>query len=178
MTVLYELLRHNRWATARVFKVCAGADPALLGESAGGTIGTALETLAHLVSVEEGFSAMMGMALRQHGRAPGLEFLVTPDGLEEGYFGHELGWYAERAAALDTFLLDDVAGAGEESLEHEIWVPWLDFPMTIAKGITQVLVHNAHHRSQVFSVLGERGVKVPDLDYVIMLAKERPAVSS
>jgi len=178
MPVLHELLRHNRWATARVFKVCAGADPGLLTESAGGTIGTALQTLAHMVSVEEGFSAMMGLALQHHGVGSDFRFLVTPAGLEDGYSGHDLGWYAERAAALDTFLLDDVVGAGEEHLEDEIRVPWLDFPMTTGKGMTQVLVHNAHHRSQVFSVLGERGVKVPDLDYVIMLAKEQTAPSS
>jgi len=177
MAFLSELLRHNRWATARVFKVCAGTGPALLRENSGGTIGTALETLAHMVSVEEGFSAMMGLALSRHRAAVEFDFLVAPDGLEEGYFSHELGWYAERALALDTFLLE-VVGAAEENLEHEIRVPWLDFPMTIAKGVTQVLVHNAHHRSQVFSVLGERGVKVPDLDYVVMLAKEQSAVSS
>ena len=178
MTVLHELLRHNRWATARVFKVCAGADPAVLAESAGGTIGTALSTLAHMVSVEEGFSAMIGLALRDGGAGGDFAFLVTPTGLSDGYFEHDLGWYAERAAALDSFLLEHVAGASADHLEHEIRVPWLDFQMTVGKGLTQVLVHNAHHRSQVFSVLGERGVRVPDLDYVIMLAKERSTAPS
>ena len=167
MSELSELLRHNRWANARVFKVCQAADPAVLLETAEGTLGTAMETLAHMVSVEEGFGTMIGAAL-----GDSFEFLVKPDGLQDGYFDHDVAWFAARVAALDGFFETAVGGADDEARGREIHVPWLDFPMTVGKGATQVLVHNAHHRSQVFSVLGERGVKVPDLDYVVMLAKE------
>ena len=169
MSELREFLRHNRWANARVFKVCLAADPSFLLEAAGGTLGTAMDTLAHMVSVEEGFGAMIGGAL---GTPDGFDFLVKPDGLQDAYFDHDLAWYAARAAALDGFFEQVVGGADEDARGREIRVPWLDFAMTVGKGATQVLVHNAHHRSQVFSVLGERGVKVPDLDYVVMLAKE------
>ena len=55
---------------------------------------------------------------------------------------------------------------------------WMPFQITVQQCLMQLLVHNGHHRSQVFSALGERGVKVPDLDYIIMLAKERTAATT
>jgi len=82
-------------------------------------------------------------------------------------------WYAERAAQLDDHFLQLATTATLELEEREVFVPWLGFAMTAQHAMMQVLVHNGHHRSQVFSALGDRGVKVPDLDYVVMLAKER-----
>ncbi|HEY8738998.1 MAG TPA: DinB family protein [Candidatus Dormibacteraeota bacterium] len=167
MQTLTEFFRYNRWANARVFKVCLRAERALLEEEAAGTVGTIDNSLRHMVSVEEGFAALLA------GEEAASKFLVTPTGLADGYFKHELAWYAERAAELDDHFLEVVGAATPEFSDREVMVPWLQFAMTAQQAMMQVLVHNGHHRSQVFSALGDRGVKVPDLDYVIMLAKER-----
>jgi predicted CoA-binding protein/uncharacterized damage-inducible protein DinB len=182
MQVVAELFRHSRWANARAFKVCLAADPALLTSAAGGTVESIDASLRHLTTVEEGFAAAIAGTAGSvpEGSTP-LEawtFLVTPTGLVDGYMKHELGWYAERADHLDSFFVDLVGRIDAERLSGDVKVPWLNFPTTVAEALTQVLVHSGHHRSQVFSALGERGVRVPDLDYVVMLAKERAAAAT
>lgn len=174
-----ELFRHSRWANA---KVCLVADPALLVAGAGGTVETIDASLRHLVTVEEGFAALIAATAGPvpEGITPlqAWTFLVTPTGLVDGYMKHELSWYAERADHLDSFFLDLVGRIDDEGLERDVRVPWLNYRTTVAEALTQALVHSGHHRSQVFSALGERGVKVPDLDYVVMLAKERAAAAT
>jgi uncharacterized damage-inducible protein DinB len=101
--------------------------------------------------------------------------MVTPTGLVDGYMKHELAWYGERVDYLDAFFTDLVSRIDDDGLSREAEVPWLTYPTTVGEALTQVLVHSGHHRSQVFSALGERGIQVPDLDYVVMLAKERAA---
>ncbi len=39
----------------------------------------------------------------------------------------------------------------------------------------QVFSHSHTHRAQVMSTLGDRGLAVPDMDYVQMLQEERGA---
>ena len=171
MDTLGEFFRYNHWANARVFKVCERADAALLEMDAGGTNGTVLSTLAHMVSVSEAFAAIIAPVAAGPGSAPDL--LVTPGGLAEGYFDHELSWYGEREAYLDAFFTGLVAGGDVQRLQTSVEVPWLGFEIPVQQALMQVLVHCGHHRSQVFSALGAQGVKVPDLDYIVMLAKER-----
>lgn len=176
MRTLTESYRYNRWADQRVFKVCERADAALLVVDAGGTNGTVLSTLAHMCSTAEGFAALVAAPGGTSG-APGraAEFLVTPAGLAEGYLAHDLNWYGERVTYLDSFLLEFVDGLDEAGLDRSVEIPWFGFPITTQQVLMQVLGHSAHHRSQVFSALGAQGVKVPDLDYIVLLAKERSA---
>ena len=97
----------------------------------------------------------------------------APTGPSDGYGNQHLTWYAARITYLDDYLSQVATVADDALLELPATVPWLPFPMHLGECLFQVLVHNAHHRSQIFSALGERGIKVPDLDYVVMLAKER-----
>jgi uncharacterized damage-inducible protein DinB len=175
MNTLQEFFRYNRWADERVFKVCERADAALLVVDAGGTNVTVLSTLAHMVSVAEGFAALVTAAAGQAGIGAAPGFMVTPDGLAEGYFDHQLHWYAERQAYLDDCFSDLVGRSDEDTLARPVFIPWMGFEMPIQQALMQVLVHCGHHRSQVFSALGAEGVRVPDLDYIVMLAKERKA---
>ena len=173
---LQEFFRYNRWADARVFKVCQGADAASLTIDAAGTNGTVLSTLAHMCSTSEGFAALVAAAVGGSsavGLLPG--FLVTPTGLAEGYQDHELGWYAERVAYLDSFLHDLVDRLDDSTVAQQVEIPWFGFSISVQQILMQVLVHCGHHRSQVFSALGAQGIKVPDLDYIVMLAKESAA---
>ena len=173
---LQEFFRYNRWADARVFKVCERADAALLTIDAAGTNGTVLSTLAHLSSTSEGFAALLAAAANgSPAIGPAAEFLVTPHGLADGYHDHDLGWYAERVSYLDSYFYDLVDRLDAAGLEQQVEIPWFGFSISAQQVLTQVLVHCGHHRSQVFSALGAQGIKVPDLDYIVMLAKERTA---
>jgi len=179
MNIVTELFRHNRWANARVFKVCLAAEPSILTVDAGGTVESIDASLRHLVSVEEGFFAVIagraGPAPEGSTPLEAWTAMVTPTGLVDGYMKHELAWYGERVDYLDAFFTDLVSRIDDDGLSREAEVPWLTYPTTVGEALTQVLVHSGHHRSQVFSALGERGIQVPDLDYVVMLAKERGA---
>ena len=67
----------------------------------------------------------------------------------------------------------DAEGFEATSVAHLLRVPWFDFPVTGEEGLCQVLTHSCEHRAQVLSVLGARGLDVPGLDYVVMLAEAR-----
>ena len=169
-----EFFRYNRWADARVFKVCERADAALLTIDAAGTNGTVLSTLAHMCSTSEGFAALLRRATGGSGASgEAAGFLVTPTGLADGYHDHHLGWYAERVSYLDSFFYDLIDRLDSAGLEQQVEVPWFRFSISVQQILTQVLVHCGHHRSQVFSALGAQRIQVPDLDYIVMLAKER-----
>jgi uncharacterized damage-inducible protein DinB len=163
---LRKLFAYNIWANARVFDICCGVEQASLQEPAPGTHGTIMETLKHLVTIEVAFSHM----LREE--PPDLE------GPWKDFNAHDLAWFAERVAQASRDYTELLGGASDAFFEEPLHVPWFDFALTKHDGLLQVLSHSAHHRAQVFSALGARGVAVPDLDYVILVentaAEQRP----
>jgi uncharacterized damage-inducible protein DinB len=148
---LEDLFAYNAWANARVFGVCRDADRAQLGDAAPGTRGTLAETLQHLVVVEDVYARLL--------RGDPTEEL---DSREE----HDLAWLADRSARLGEEYTAILGRADAAFLEDELRVPWFDFRLTKHDGLLQVLSHSSLHRAQVFSVLGQRGAEVPDLDFV------------
>jgi uncharacterized damage-inducible protein DinB len=158
MTELGKLVEYGRWANRRVFALCLELDGGHLGDAARGSVGTVLDTLKHLVRTEDSFLAFM-----RDGNADSL-------GEREPYWARDLTWFAARAEQLA-----DEYGAflPAARLDAEFRVPWFDFPMTVADGALQAMTHSVQHRAQVLSVLGGRGLKVPDLDYVFMLKEQR-----
>jgi uncharacterized damage-inducible protein DinB len=165
MDSLQALYAYNTWANARVFAVCGGLDQTQLEERAPGTFGSIEGTLKHLVSVEDAYARM----LRDE----------TPAGTgqREAYFAHDVAWFAERAAWLGGEYAQLLAGAQPTFYDEPLLVPWFDFRLTKDDGLLQVLSHSAQHRAQVFSVLGERGLEVPDLDYVLFVQSKGAATS-
>ena len=159
--MIRRLYHHNAWANARVFEVCLGLPAALLDEEARGTSGTIARTLKHLVAVEDVYLAML--------RAGGPEAV----GSMEEYLAHDVAWFAGRSAELGEAYLAWLAACDRPALERDLQIPWFDFPVTGEEGLLQVLSHSSQHRAQVLSVLGARGISVPELDYVLMLAEER-----
>lgn len=160
---LRDLYAYNGWANDQVFSVCRDVDRARLEAQAAGTYGSLEETLKHLVGVEDAYLAML------HDRP------VGAGGFEEEYFKHELPWFAARAAELNTGYAELLASADASFLDEPLTVPWFDFPLNKHDGLLQVLHHSAQHRAQVLSVLGEHGIKMPDVDYIIFLIKRRGA---
>ena len=165
MQTLRTLASYGRWANRVVFGLCRDLDPAILAEPAPGTIGTIQQTLEHLVCTEDDCFQML------EGRAP----LQSVDEMLANvavYRGRDLGWLAERA---------DLAGAGFERALADADVAFLDGelrPPAISRraGLLHALTHSMHHRAQVLSTLGARGVKVPDIDYGFFLFRpDQPA---
>lgn len=166
MQTLLRLVRYNAWGNEKVFALCRAADPVLLSDTAGGTIGSIEQTLIHLVAVEDMYLAMIGE------RDIEQEF-----GSQEAYLAHDLAWFTARSAGLPEGYLSLLAGQDDAWLARSLQVPWFDFPMTKRDGLLQSLMHSAQHRAQVLTTLGQRGVAVPDLDYANMLAEESASTS-
>ena len=161
MRTLVKLARYTDWANQVVFGACEQALPQVLQETAPGTVGSIDDTLKHLVSVENAYLAML------QGRDPG-EAL----GPRNEYFAHDLAWFADHSRQLDAAYLALLDGKDESWLEGPLRVPWFDHPMTRRDGLLQVFTHSAQHRAQVLSELGAHGVKVPDVDYMLLLEVE------
>ena len=166
METLRVLVSYGRWANGVVFGLCRDVDPAVLAEPAAGTIGTIQQTLEHLVCTEDDCFLML------EGRAP----LQTVDEMlahVAAYRDRDLAWLAERA---------DLAGAGFERALAAADAAFLDGELRPAMSrrasMLHALTHSMHHRAQVLSVLGARGVKVPDIDYGFYLFRPEPASSA
>jgi uncharacterized damage-inducible protein DinB len=161
MGIFGDLYRYNQWANAKVFGVCRDLDPGLLTAAAPGTTGSIDDTLKHLVGVEGVYLIL----LRDQSLGP-------RDG-RESYFAHDVGWFAERAAQIGDGYLALLPNLDDARLDSALAVPWFDFPITKRDGLHQVLSHSAQHRAQVLSVLGARGLAVPNLDYIFMIQERR-----
>ena len=160
MRTLTDLFTYNTWANARIFATCVSLDQAWLDAEAPGTYGTLTETLMHLVQVEKVYASM----LRDE---------PLPSAEErDAFFTHDLAWFADTAAQLGSVYADLAAHTDDAFLAAPLHVPWFDFALTKHDGLLQVLSHSAQHRAQVFSVLGQRGVEVPDLDYVLFVESQ------
>ncbi|MFN8556640.1 MAG: hypothetical protein U0531_04590 [Dehalococcoidia bacterium] len=92
----------------------------------------------------------------------------------ETYFAHDLAWFEERArvvaAGFARILAERTTGWEEERLQ----VPWFSFPITCLDGLLQALTHSMQHRTQTLSVIGARGLAVPEIDYVVMVGESAP----
>ncbi len=162
---LRDLYAYNTWANAKVFETSRVVDRTRLEAAEAGTYGTLDETLKHLIEIEDVYYYMLIEEPPQT--------IVSQD----EYFGHDLAWFAERARQLGADYANLLAHIDDAFLAQPLNVPWFDFKLTKHDGLLQVLSHSAQHRAQVFSVLGERGHKVPDLDYVLFVGETQSSAS-
>jgi uncharacterized damage-inducible protein DinB len=142
--VLVELLRHKSWATISLIELCKTyAD--LLDTPVPGAYGSVRETLTHIVRSEEGYFFRLTA-----------ERLSNP--LPEG--PAPLDDLIARVELLDP-RWEELAG-DDELPSHKFTTPdgWIE-PGKVILG--QAIHHAEVHRTQVLSILGARGVDVPDL---------------
>jgi uncharacterized damage-inducible protein DinB len=162
---LRRLARYNTWANGRVWRIVGDVAPSLLDQRSGGTFGSVNSTLKHLVLVEDRFLAAA------RGRDP-MEELGPPD----AYLAHQLPWFADRLAVVGQSYQELLAAADDAFLAAALaggrWVG-----LDKRDGLLQVFTHSAHHRAHVLSALGEHGLQVPDIDYLIMLREIREAAA-
>jgi uncharacterized damage-inducible protein DinB len=157
MRTLADLYAYNAWANAQVFARCRDVDQAQLDEQAPGTYGTITETLKHLAQVEAVYALML--------QDKPLASQESPD----QFFAHDLAWFADLMVRVGRQYTELLANASDAFYDEPLRVPWFDFVLTKHDGLLQVLSHSAQHRAQVFSVLGQLGIDVPDLDYVLFV---------
>ena len=157
MRSLRDLYGYNAWANAHVFALCRDLNHAWLEADAPGTFGTIEETLAHMMGVETVYLYML------RGEFDAL------DSVREQSADLTLDAWASRAVRLGEEYLALIDGADAAFGDESLQVPWFDFALTKHDGLLQVLNHSAQHRAQVLSVLGERGLPVLDVDYVLFV---------
>jgi uncharacterized damage-inducible protein DinB len=158
---LKQLYAYNAWANALTFATCGSLDPSYLATPAAGTVGTIAETLTHLVGVEDFYVHLL--------RGEHIEATSS----REAYFGHDLPWFAERAAQLGKEYGDLLAQADDQFYGTILPVTWFDFAPTTQEALLHVLNHSAQHRAQVLSALGARGQEVPNVDFMLFVQSLR-----
>jgi uncharacterized damage-inducible protein DinB len=160
MRSLRDLYAHNAWANARTLAACCDLNRTQLEERAPGTFGTIADTIRHLVGVEDAYLRMLRDEPLEH------------RGSSDVYYAQDMAWFIQRSAQLSQEYGDLVARIGPDVLDQPLHVPWFDFALTKHDGLLQVLTHSAQHRAQILSVLGERGIEVPNLDYVLFVREQ------
>lgn len=144
-TALLELYRHKTWATLRLIEICQGLADEHLDATIPGTFGTVRETLRHLVDSEEGYFRIL-----THER------LAEP--LPDGPVPlDELAKRIRRLGPRWELLAEDTDLPGREVTSTDGW----RFPGAVA--MAQAIHHADDHRSHVLSILGARGIELPDL---------------
>ena len=144
-SALLELYRHKTWATLRLIEHCQGLDDEHLDATLPGTFGTIRDTLRHLVNSEEGYFAILtGERLSE----------PLPDGPVPLA---ELAQRIRRLGPRWEVLAQDTDLPAREVTSRDGW------RMLGAVPMTQAIHHADDHRSHVLSILGARGLAVPDL---------------
>jgi uncharacterized damage-inducible protein DinB len=142
---LLELYRHKTWATLRLIEFCQGLDDDYLDATVPGTFGTIRDTLWHLVRSEEKYFA-------------GVTSENLPEPLPRGAI--PLGDFAERIRRLGPrweLLAQDAEAANREVTSRDGW------RMPGAVPMAQAIHHADDHRGHILTILGARGLEVPDL---------------
>jgi uncharacterized damage-inducible protein DinB len=151
---LLELFRHKTWATLRLIEYCQALADEHLDATIPGTFGTVRETLRHLVGADEGYFSIL---TRKRLSEPLPDGLVKLDDLPDGPVA--LDELAKRIRALGPrweLLAEDNDIAGRECTTSDGWRVPGSVPMA------QAIHHADDHRSHVLSILGARGLDVPE----------------
>ena len=142
--VLLALYRHKTWATLRLIEYCQGIDAEHLDATIPGTYGTIRETLHHLVGAEERY------LYRVTGERLSEPMPEGPVGLDE---------LAERIRRLGP-RWEQLATDPE--VQSRVVVTSDGWRLPAAVPMAQAIHHADDHRSHVMSILGARGLDVPE----------------
>ena len=151
---LLELYRHKTWATLRLIEYCQKLDDEHLDATIPGTFGSIRQTLRHLVSADEGYFSLL---TRKRLPEPLPDGLVKLGDLPRGPV--PLDELAKRIRALGPrweLLAQDADVAHRECTTTDGWRVPGSVPMA------QAIHHADDHRSHILSILGARGLDVPE----------------
>ena len=162
MTVedLVRLYAYNRWATGRLFAAAAAATPEQLTQPLGGSFGTLLGTLQHMLGAEwvwlERFNGRSPAAF------PGAEGLTTLEAIRRRW--------DEVSAGLDAVI--------SATADLNRAVPYRTFKgdrfdQPLGDLVQHVVNHGTYHRGQVAMSLRLLGIAAPSTDLVAFLRLPR-----
>jgi uncharacterized damage-inducible protein DinB len=154
---LLELYRHKTWATLRLIEHCQGLDDKDLDATIPGTYGTIRETLQHLVGAEESYFATLTRdPFRTKKEA---DAYVRADKMSDDPVPlKELAERIRRLGPRWEAVAEDADLPGRETTSTDGWRQ----PGSVL--MAQAIHHADDHRTHVLSILGARGLGVPDLD--------------
>jgi uncharacterized damage-inducible protein DinB len=152
---LLELYRHKTWATLRLIEYCKGLADEDLDATIPGTFGTIRETLRHLVDSEEGYFSIL--TRERFGTRDEAAAFVRPNRVADGPVAlEELAGRIRRLGPRWEELAQDPDLPGREVTTTDGWrVPG-------AVPLAQAIHHADDHRSHILSILGARGLEVPE----------------
>jgi uncharacterized damage-inducible protein DinB len=153
--VLLELFRYKTWATLRLIEYCQDLADEHLDATIPGTYGTIRETLRHLVESDQGYlSILTREPFPSKEAAAGF---VPPDPLPDGPVPlNELLDRVRRLAPRWEALAQDANLAAHEVTTTDGWLVPGSVPMA------QAIHHAGDHRSHIMSILGARGLRLPE----------------
>lgn len=143
---LVVLLRHDRWATARVIEGCAGVNAEEWRRGFDMGLGTLEATLTHMVAAQRRWADRIA----ERELRPMLE---VPAG----------GLTAAEVAELHAEAADDLervaAAAREQGLERQVTVRFgrVDYVFTKGVALVHAATHGMHHRAQCLNMLRRLG---------------------
>jgi uncharacterized damage-inducible protein DinB len=157
---LRELFRHHAWATQALIDHCAGLPPDALQATVPGTAGTIHHTLVHLVAADGRYLSLMTgapQAVRESAPPP---------------LGELRAHFAEQVRRWDAVL--------DRLDELDVTIPargddWPETPHARNLLLLQAFHHGNDHRTHVCTILGARGLPVPELSgWEYWLVTHRP----
>ncbi len=145
-SVVVELVRHKTWATRKLIELCESLDPALVDATSPGTYGTIRQTLAHLVNADRNYFRRLSVQ-EPWARMDELSSVLRT--VAERFLEIAPGW---ESLAQDDSLPD-----------RDLFYPNGEVVKASAV-FAQSIHHGDVHRAHVLSILGSRGIEVPELD--------------
>jgi len=141
-----ELYGHNTWATLQLLELCAGLDDDTLDAAVPGTYGTIRDTFRHLVRSEESYFA----------RVTGQRFFKP---LED-----RPARLDELAARIRRLGPEWETAAADPEVAEKVVTTDDGWRLKASVIMAQAIHHADDHRTHILTILGARGVEVPDLD--------------
>jgi uncharacterized damage-inducible protein DinB len=149
-----EFLYYNRWGNLHLIDACSNLTPDQLASSAPGTYGSIYDTLVHIIRAEAGYyRRLTGVQLdppfswEDHPQLP----KIRP------YAGQVSTALAEVAAQMQ--LADSFARDWEDP-EWE----WHTSRYKSVALLIQVINHGVEHRTNITTILAQKGIEPPALD--------------
>jgi uncharacterized damage-inducible protein DinB len=142
-SVLLELVRHKTWATVQLIEYCQRLAPEHLDATVPGTFGSVRDTLRHLLRSDEGYFRNI----------TGEDSAIMPPQAGLGALAER---FRERSKRWEAIMQDPALP------DRDVPTRWGTCKAVAA--MAQSIHHADDHRTQVLSILGARGLRVPELD--------------
>jgi uncharacterized damage-inducible protein DinB len=162
LDVLRDVFRHHAWATLQLIQYCATLPLDSLSQSVPGTRGPILETLRHIVIADYGYAKRF----RVHSEPAVKELDLATVELMRTVFVQQAQTWQSLLERLPEFDITIAAEPWEDP-------PWPETPHAQNLLLIQAVHHGNEHRTQICTVLGSKGLEVPDLSCWAYWAAER-----